>query len=54
MPQGLAVGYNTLIPYGLAVIPMFLGVYPKGIPFLFKFKKEKVKLKIGLSEGKGT
>ena len=38
MPQGLAVGYNNLWVDGGAHV---LGKYTKGVPFLFKYKKEK-------------
>ena len=39
--------------YGSMVVPMFLGEYPKGIPFLFIHKKEKGDLIIGMSTAGG-
>ena len=50
MPQGLAVGYNNLWVDGGAHV---LVKYTKGVPFLFKYKKEK-KLIIGMSKDMGT
>lgn len=38
MAQGLAL---AIILYASMVAPMFLGDYPKGTPFLFKYKKKK-------------
>lgn len=50
VPQSLAVGYNTLSVDGGS---MFWDEYPKGVPFPFKYKKEKRKLIIGMSKGRG-
>lgn len=40
MPQGPAVGYNTLSVDGDST---FRGEYPKGVSFPFRYEKEKEK-----------
>ena len=50
MPQGLVAGYNTLWIDGS---PCVLGECPKGIPFLFIYKKKKGTLLIGMLKDVG-
>ena len=40
-----------IIPYRLLVVPVLLDEYSKGIPFLFKDKKVKGNLIIGMPKG---
>lgn len=49
MPQGPGAGSNTPGQWWPLV---FLGEHPRGIPFLFIYKKEKWNLIIGMSKGK--
>lgn len=44
MPQGPA---GATILYGLVLVPVLLGKYPEGIPFLFIHIKEKEDVIIG-------
>ena len=49
VPQGPVAGYNA---HGSMVVPVFWSEFPKGIPSIFKYKKEKGNLIIGMSEGR--
>ena len=47
-----AVAVMAVIPYGLMVVPVFLGEYCKGVSFLFIYRKEKRNLIIGMPKGR--
>lgn len=38
--------------FGLMMVPLFLGEYLKGIPFLFTYKKEKLNLIITMPKSR--